>query len=102
MVAQVDQVLAEERERIRPYVEQLERLVRSYDPQARFRLLVGHVPEFWELDAYVRTELAEDDDLQEAIANEQTNLLVDDDAAIAVVLLPRHEEASTTFQRQSG
>lgn len=91
MVVRLEETLTAERERIRPYVDHLERLVRRYDPQAHFRLLVGHVPGYWELDARVRPDLVENEDLQEAIGSEQTDILVNHDAAIAVVLLPRQD-----------
>lgn len=78
-----------ERERIAPYVEELKALVRRFDPDARFSLSVGHVPEFWELSARVRPDVDDDDEVRQAIAEKQTDILVDHDAAIAVILLPR-------------
>ena len=58
----------EERERIRPHVERLQAFVRRFDPDARFHLRVGHDPEFWELDAYVRPELADDPEVGQQLA----------------------------------
>ncbi len=81
----------EERERIRPHVERLKALVRRHDPAARFHLRVGHDPEYWELDAYVRPELFDDPDLGDQLAELETDILLDYDAAIVVIRAPRPE-----------
>ena len=41
LALRLDESWATERERIQPHVEQLEALVRRFDPDARFRLRVG-------------------------------------------------------------
>jgi hypothetical protein len=93
MATQLDNALTAERERIQPFVEELKRLVLKFDPDATFSpLQVGHVPEFWEFDARVRPDLAEDDGLHDSVADKTTDLLLDHDAAITMVLLPRDRQ----------
>jgi hypothetical protein len=80
-----------ERERVAPLAERLKEFIRQYDPEARFRLQVSNVPEFWELNAHVRTDLAHDLDLAERLAQAQIDLLLDYDVAICVIRHPREE-----------
>jgi len=89
MVLRETDVLTAERERIAPHVERLKSVVLRFDPDARFALTPGHDPEFWELHAYVNPFLADDADLSHAVAQEGTEILLDFDAAIAVVLRSR-------------
>ncbi|MGH2369676.1 MAG: hypothetical protein ACRDI2_15940 [Chloroflexota bacterium] len=91
MALRLDETLREQRERIQPYVEELQALVRRYDPDARFALNVGHDTGFWELDAYVRSEVDEDEDFARVLAEKATDIHLEHDAAIVVVTLPRHD-----------
>lgn len=82
---------ADERERIQPHIARLEAFVRRLDPDARFYLHPGHDSEFWELDAHVRRDLADDPDLGRQLAREETDILLDYDVAIAVIPVPRRQ-----------
>ncbi|MGH2369675.1 MAG: hypothetical protein ACRDI2_15935 [Chloroflexota bacterium] len=94
MVTKLDDAwtLADEEQRIRPHVDRLKAFVRRFDPEARFLLQVGRDPEFWELDAYVSPDLADDPDFGYELAGEQTEILLDYDVAIAVIPLTRQEK----------
>lgn len=91
MAVRLDEARREERTRIETHAERLRLFVRARDPDAQFALRPGHDPEFWELDAFVRGDLADDPDFAHAIAQEGTEILLDYDAAIAVVLRARGE-----------
>ena len=82
-------LLAAERDRIAPHVDRLKSVVLRVDPEAQFSLQPGHDPEFWELHAYVHPSLTDDPDLSRATAEEGTEILLDFDAAVAVVLRSR-------------
>jgi hypothetical protein len=91
MALQVEGAVAAERDRIEPHVAALEAVVRDRDPSASFSLRPGHMPEYWELDARVASDTADDEMLATALADLTTDILVDHDIAIAVVLLPRQQ-----------
>ncbi len=86
MALRLDDSLRTARDRVQPYASRLENVVLRYDPAAQFVLQSGHDPEFWELHAFVDSALQDDPDLSRAIATEGTELLLDFDVAIAVVL----------------
>lgn len=90
MAVRIDEGRRDEWARIEPQAERLQALIRERDPDARFALRPGHDPEFWELDAFVRGDLADDPEFAHAVAVKGTEILLDDDAAIALLLRPRH------------
>jgi hypothetical protein len=77
--------LAEELDRITPYIEQLKTFIRERDPRAHFSLRVGHEPDMWELDAYVEDHLVDDLDFWDDLAQFETDLLLDHDVAVATI-----------------
>lgn len=90
----IEQALAGERQRVQPLAEPLYALVRAHDPNAQFRLRLGRDPEFWEIDAWVKPDLATDLTLRKQLAEIETDILVDHDAAFLVLLHPRNDNAS--------
>ena len=86
MAVRLDEIEREERARLQPHVDRLESLVRARDPHARFALRTGHEPGFWELDAYMREDVTDDPDFAHVIAEAGTEILLDYDVAIAVIL----------------
>jgi hypothetical protein len=91
MAVRLDETLAGERERIAPHAARLAAFVRRHDPDARFVLRVGHDPDFWELVAYVRPDVADDPDLGHDLAIEATDIDLDYDVPIVVLRLPRED-----------
>jgi hypothetical protein len=83
------QQLADELERIAPYIERLKSFIRERDPAARFSLRLGHEPDMWELDTYLRADLVDDLDFWDDLAQFETDLLLDHDVAVATIRHPR-------------
>ncbi len=56
---------------------------------AKFVLQPGHDPEFWELHAFLDAAVEDDPDLARAVATEGTEIRLDYNGVIAVVLRGR-------------
>lgn len=86
MALQLDALQDAERERIESHLGPVKAAVRRHDPEAHFGALrPGHMPEFWELDAYVRPDLADDLTLLEELGEAGTDLLLAHDVAVLVL-----------------
>jgi hypothetical protein len=93
MAVRLEDIAMTERERVEPYVRRLQEYIQRRDPKARFSLQVSNVPEYWELNAYVDSSLAEDPDFGEELAKIETDLLLDFDVAICTIPIARQNRS---------
>jgi hypothetical protein len=91
MALRLEEIATAERDRIQPHVARLKVLVQRFDPEAGFVLRVGHDQDIWELDAYVRPDLADDPEFGHELAGEEVEILLDYDVLISVIPLPRRD-----------
>ncbi len=89
MALRLDEISVAQRERLEPHIERLRALVRRRDPSATFSLEVSNIPEFWQLNAYVRPDLVDNWDFEKKLAEVETDLLLEHEVAIMVMPVRR-------------
>lgn len=74
-----------DRERLRPYADELMSIIRQVDPQATYSLGPGPDEGIWLLDVFVREPLEDDLDLHAAVTERAVDFQIHDGVSIAVI-----------------
>jgi hypothetical protein len=85
-----------ERQRLRPFADELFAIIRQADPDATYSFGPGPDDGIWLLNVYLHEPLDEDFDLHAAVSERAVDFLIQDGVHIAVVPLPRTTAAART------
>lgn len=78
-----------ERERVRPYAEELMKLIRQTDPEATFSLDPPFDPGIWLLNAFLTPPLDSDPDFLSVVTERAVDFEIEHGVSIAIIPLER-------------